>query len=226
MSARQFRRQCLTLPPSFASRAAGCHIGPWKEQPNFVTFRIATSQLTTAEILSVRDQIISGDPELYELLAAVVLPDHVHLLLRPNQGVSLSRAMKGIKGATARRLNQRRGSRGSVWQEESFDRIVRDEAGLKEKLNYMFKNPVKAGLSEDACNYPGWYLKGQTRVSAHQAGIVSNAKSVAHSFCSGLFFRKTSRLWCGGGGGVLVGLGGPSASLRARRRRRRRPAPA
>ncbi|MDA2912691.1 transposase [Acidobacteriia bacterium AH_259_A11_L15] len=125
----------------------------------FVTFRIATSQLTTEEILSVRDQIISGDPELYELLAAVVLPDHVHLLLRPNQGVSLSRAMKGIKGATARRLNQRRGSHGRVWQDESLDRIVRDQAELEEKLNYMFLNPVKAGLTDDPDSYPGWFIK-------------------------------------------------------------------
>lgn len=74
--------------------------------------------------------------------------------------------MKGIKGATARKLNQRRGLRGSVWQDESFDRIVRDEGELREKLDYMFRNPVKSGLTKDPWEYPGWYLKGQTRVSA------------------------------------------------------------
>jgi len=45
---------------------------------------------------------------------------------------------------------------------------VRDEAEFLEKLNYMFLNPVKAGLTDDPETYEGWYLNqgGQTRVSA------------------------------------------------------------
>jgi len=76
--------------------------------------------------------------------------------------------MKGIKGVTARELNRRQGRKGSVWQDESFDRIVRDEAEFLEKLNYMFLNPVKAGLTDDPETYEGWYLNqgGQTGVSA------------------------------------------------------------
>jgi len=73
--------------------------------------------------------------------------------------------MKGLKGATARRLNQSRGTKGTVWQEESFDRIVRDQQELDEKLNYMFMNPVKAGLTSDPISYPGWYFRGQTGMS-------------------------------------------------------------
>ncbi len=77
--------------------------------------------------------------------------------------------MKGIKGKTARLLNQGRRSKGSVWQAESFDRIVRDQAELDEKLEYMLNNPVKAGLTADPWNYAGWYFRekgGQTGMSA------------------------------------------------------------
>ena len=124
----------------------------------FVTFRLAASPLAEEEILLVRDHIISGGTKFYDLIAAAVLPSHVHLLLRPRKGVSLSRAMKGIKGVTARSLNQRRGRRGSLWQDESYDRIVRDERELFEKLNYMLLNAVKAELTTDPENYVGWFL--------------------------------------------------------------------
>jgi hypothetical protein len=78
--------------------------------------------------------------------------------------------MKGIKGVTARRLNRNRGTRGSIWQDESFDRIVRDQAELEKKLNYMFTNSVKVGLVDDPWDYVGWYLKGQTEMSAPPEG--------------------------------------------------------
>jgi REP element-mobilizing transposase RayT len=85
------------------------------------------------------------------------MPDHVHLLFKPADGFSLSRIMKGVKGASSKRLNEQRGTRGSLWQDESWDRIIRDEAEFDEKLNYMLNNPVKAGLCEDAWEYAGWY---------------------------------------------------------------------
>ncbi len=67
--------------------------------------------------------------------------------------------MKGIKGTTARELNRRRGTKGKIWQEESFDRIVRSLAELQEKLAYMYRNPVKLGLTDAPDSYPGWYIR-------------------------------------------------------------------
>jgi len=115
----------------------------------FISFRLRQGKLSSEEIKLVLDHLKSGDPEFYKLLAAVVMPDHVHFLARPQPGVELSRMMKGIKGVTARKINQARGSRGSLWQDESFDRIIRDEQEFGEKLEYILLNPVKAGLAED-----------------------------------------------------------------------------
>jgi REP element-mobilizing transposase RayT len=67
--------------------------------------------------------------------------------------------MKGIKGASARRINELRGtSRQSVWQDESWDRIVRDDVEFWQKLEYMHWNPVKAGLVKADEVYPFWFL--------------------------------------------------------------------
>ncbi len=69
--------------------------------------------------------------------------------------------MKGIKGVAARLLNQQQGTRGLVWQEESFDRIVRDQDELDQKLKYMLENPLRRDLVTDPWEYDGWYYGGQ-----------------------------------------------------------------
>ena len=69
--------------------------------------------------------------------------------------------MKGIKGVSSSLLNKARGTRGSNWQVESFDRIMRDENEIIEKVEYMFMNPVKASLVEIPTQYDGWYLNMQ-----------------------------------------------------------------
>ena len=66
--------------------------------------------------------------------------------------------MKGIKGVSARLLNQQRNTNGRVWQEESWDRVIRDAAEFDEKLQYMNDNPLKLGLIADATAYDGWYF--------------------------------------------------------------------
>ena len=47
---------------------------------------------------------------------------------------------------------------GSIWQKESFDRIIRNQKELLEKVNYMLNNPVKKGLTVDSWEYHGWYF--------------------------------------------------------------------
>jgi putative transposase len=123
-----------------------------------VTFRVQQGALTTAERLLVMDHIKSGDGRFYKLFAAVVMPDHAHAILSPVAQVELARIMKGIKGVSARLINERRGTRGSVWQDESFDRIIRDAAEFDEKLNYIVNNAVKAELVQEPFDYAALYV--------------------------------------------------------------------
>jgi REP element-mobilizing transposase RayT len=104
------------------------------------------------------EHLKSVHEKFYRLAAAVVMPDHVHLLLCPLPPYGLSRVMKGIKGASARKINQHRRTSGTVWQDESWDRIVRDEEEFSEKLQYMADNPVKTGLVSTLEGYDSWYF--------------------------------------------------------------------
>ena len=124
----------------------------------FITFRVAGSPLPPAERQVVLSHICSGHGTFYDLAATMIMPDHAHLILKPRGGLILSRIMKGIKGVSARRLNELRGTTGGVWQDESWDRILRDAAEFEEKLQYMIDNPVKLGLVNDGMEYDGWYF--------------------------------------------------------------------
>jgi REP element-mobilizing transposase RayT len=54
--------------------------------------------------------------------------------------------LKGIKGASARRVNQLLGSYGPLWQEESFDHVIRNEESMQQKTDYIRQNPIRRGL--------------------------------------------------------------------------------
>lgn len=124
----------------------------------FITFRLAQGDLTSTERAIVLQHIRSGHERFYVLYSAVVMPDHVHVIIKPNSGVDLSRIMKGMKGVSARLLNEARGTKGTIWQDESYDRIIRDDKEFIEKLEYLLMNPVKANLANDGREYDGWYI--------------------------------------------------------------------
>jgi REP element-mobilizing transposase RayT len=119
----------------------------------FITFRTNDLVLPAEARRMVIDACRHLDAKRYTLWAAVAMPDHVHLLLQPTETDPgrwwpLATIMNSIKGFTARQINGLLGRRGAVWLDERFDRIVRDEAELMEKWNYIRMNPVKKGLCE------------------------------------------------------------------------------
>ena len=83
--------------------------------------RDATAQLFFDTLKHYRE---GGQYKLYEY---VIMPDHVHLLLTP-QNTSLERVVQLIKGGFSRRL----GSRFPVWQKGYSDRRVRDRAEFEQ----------------------------------------------------------------------------------------------
>ncbi|HEX3321636.1 MAG TPA: transposase [Terriglobales bacterium] len=103
----------------------------------------------------------------FTLFGAVVMPDHVHLVLLPladSEGMfSISEIMQGIKSTSAHRINKLLGRKGIVWQQESFDHVLRVEEGIAEKVNYIINNPVRAGLAERSEQYPWLWYPSLTR---------------------------------------------------------------
>jgi len=120
----------------------------------FITFRLAHGTLDHHERSVVLDHLRSGNLKFYNLAGAVIMPDHVHLLLKPIPPYNLSQIMKGIKGVSSHKINTLRQTTGTVWQIESWDRIVRDADDFMEKLTYMADNPVKSELVRQVEEYP------------------------------------------------------------------------
>lgn len=101
----------------------------------------------------VADNWLHLDGEKYRPLAWVVMPNHVHLLVEIWQ-VPQSELVKNWKGYSARRVNELLEREGELWQEDYWDRYIRDEAHYRKVVHYIESNPVKAGLVKEACNGP------------------------------------------------------------------------
>jgi len=94
----------------------------------------------------VREALHFSDGLRYRCGDAVVMPNHVHWLLLPLPGHELEDILGVIKGYTAREINKHFGNSGSVWQHESYDRLVRDSAELARTRTYIARNPALARL--------------------------------------------------------------------------------
>jgi REP element-mobilizing transposase RayT len=137
----------------------------------FVTFRTLGSFFLPppARTIALQHCLFENGKKI-EMYAAVFMPDHLHLLftaLENDQGepFSLAEIMKGIKGVSARRINQLLGRKGSLLQDESFDRIMRAQE-FEFKKNYIIANPIDAGLCKKPLEYRWlWLSSAQTGVS-------------------------------------------------------------
>ena len=126
----------------------------------FITFRVWEGALGPEERDIVMERLKHNKDKYYSLVAVMIMPDHVHTVLRPLKDFDLSRIMKGIKGTSARVINNYRGSVGQIWQHESYDRIIRDDDELLDTLNYMLLNSVRAEICSNPWTYPWWYFSG------------------------------------------------------------------
>jgi REP element-mobilizing transposase RayT len=128
--------------------------------PHFITF--VTKQRWTLPPLA-RDIVLyccCHDHRIrYALHVAMVMPDHVHMILTPliakqrAEVFSLMRIMQSLKGTSARAIKQALNREGGVWQQESFDHVLRSSEGLDAKVNYVLHNPVRKGLAKDWREY-------------------------------------------------------------------------
>jgi REP element-mobilizing transposase RayT len=129
-------------PPGATLFATWCLADPefrWLERPE-----IAECVVT---------QLLDGDDTDYQLHAFVVMPDHVHMLLTPWS--ELATITRGIKGRSARQSNLLLGRTShAFWQDESFDHWLRHSDNFESALLYIERNPVRAGLVEEARQWP------------------------------------------------------------------------
>ena len=82
----------------------------------------------------------------YRLLAWVIMPNHVHLVMKLLPGQLLAKTLHSLKSYTAKEANRILGRTGTFWQREYYDRLIRNGDELKRAVEYVWANPEKAGL--------------------------------------------------------------------------------
>ena len=121
----------------------------------FNTFDRVAIFRSAAAVDLVRQQFSRGaDESQFEMLVYCFMPDHVHLVVR---GLDDSSDLK----AFVRRAKQYSGFYYArthpgtrLWQRYGHDRIIRDDVELLDRIRYVVKNPVVAGLAEKPEDYP------------------------------------------------------------------------
>lgn len=125
----------------------------------------------------VADKLLEDNPKKYRLDAFCLMPNHVHIVFKPNlseinlhedktsqrpkfisQEETLSQIMQSLKGVTARKANLILNRTGSFWEAESYDHFIRDDAEFDRIVKYVLNNPVKAGLVENWQDWKGTFL--------------------------------------------------------------------
>lgn len=111
--------------------------------------------LSNSEIANISKETINyPDGKDYKLICYTIMPNHIHLvfeLLKNNKGIS--KIMQSIKRISSRRSNLYLNREGKFWQDESYDRLVRDDVELYFTIKYVLMNPVEAGLVK---NWKDW----------------------------------------------------------------------
>lgn len=89
------------------------------------------------------------DGKRYQLGDFVIMPNHVHVLVTPRGEFTLSQVLHSWKSYSAKEVNKELKREGKVWQNESFDHIVRSSGQLEKFQHYIRDNPTRAGLRSD-----------------------------------------------------------------------------
>jgi len=104
------------------------------------------------------------DGERYRLIAWCIMPNHVHVLIEP--AISLPKILqswKSFTGSWAISHNAELGlgvpkaagaTKNQFWMREYWDRYIRDEGHFHSTVSYIHNNPVKAGLCNEAHDWP------------------------------------------------------------------------
>lgn len=126
----------------------------------FITFRTWEKlELTSKARQIVLDACLFFDRQRYTTYTLVIMPDHIHWLMQPlpksdREYWNLGSIVHSIKSYSSKQVGKTMNHIGIVWQDERYDRIIRDEREFIETWDYIRNNPVKANLSTSPEHYP------------------------------------------------------------------------
>lgn len=159
------RRECLRMNET-AQSSGSKSLRKGRVSSVGQTYLITSTIHNRAELLKDKqlNSIVAGalrwlhDNNRIELLAYVIMPDHLHFIAILRTG-SLSELMQSLKSYTAKKINGILQRKGKLWQDQYHDHALRKEEDLKDVVYYCLNNPVRKRMVEDYRDYPYWYCK-------------------------------------------------------------------
>jgi len=95
-----------------------------------------------------QNALMHFDGDRYDLIAWAVMPNHVHAVFQPRHPNTLTDILHSWKSYTATKANKLLKLTGAFWQTEYYDHLIRDEDDFRNQVDYVLKNPEKAGLEQ------------------------------------------------------------------------------
>jgi REP element-mobilizing transposase RayT len=82
----------------------------------------------------------------FSIYAYCLMPNHLHMLLSPNQsGKSVSRFIGSVKSQTTR-IAWKQDLKEKLWQGSFYDHVLRKDEDVRQTAEYILNNPVRKGL--------------------------------------------------------------------------------
>src|SRR2546427_11433088 len=106
----------------------------WQRRRLFVVERYARLSLKTMYVYRRQGK--------FQLHTFVLMPEHVHVLLTPAEGVTLERVVRLVKGGYSYAFGMEFGKQKEVWQRRFTDHRIRDRADFEKHRGYIHDNPV------------------------------------------------------------------------------------
>ena len=119
------------------------------------------------------------DGDRYLLGSFVIMPNHIHVLVRPAMEHKLPDILHSWKSFSAHEANKVLGRTGEFWQDESFDHIVRNEQQLDRVTRYIHENPIKAKLPKDQYRLGGGVVGQASSLSCGVNEVVGGSDASA-----------------------------------------------
>src|ERR1700724_3254949 len=142
------RRGPLRLPGCDYSQAGAYFITACIHNRAMLFGAVIDGDVRLSEMGTIVQQTWDPLPTHYDgidLDAFIVMPNHVHGIIiladEPETRHAIPEIVRGFKTFSARRVNERAGKRGVLWQRGYYEQVIRNEKALDRIRDYIANNP-------------------------------------------------------------------------------------
>lgn len=127
----------------------------------------------------------------FDLLAWVLLPDHLHCIWRlPDGDADYSTRWSAFKRLTTQKSGSKRSAAGSrasrreslLWQRRFWEHQIRDDADMARHIDYVHWNPVKHGVVKRVADWPYSTFHRYVKEGIYSPGWGGDAKIMDRAF--------------------------------------------